>query len=178
MSVPEHNTCCPRNPRRPGRGERRSVGGMQEGGPGLGRMLRRGAGQRPKRRERVLRGCRRAVGGAPPALSPWHHRLPQMCPERRKSSTNSAFAGFCPPAALSRPVPREIPARLLQRFNLLRAGSECADYFLPLTSPLPSLVKGLFCMRSESLGFPQWQNWDWNPSLGCLCLLRQACSPL
>lgn len=138
---------------------------MQEGGPGLGRMLRRGAGQRPKRRERVLRGCRRAVGGAPPALSPWHHRLPQMCPERRKSSTNSAFAGFCPPAALSRPVPREIPARLLQRFNLLRAGSECADYFLPLTSPLPSLVKGLFCMRSESLGFPQWQNWDWNPSL-------------
>ena len=116
VSVPERNTCCPWNPRRPGRGERWSVGGMQEGGPGLGRMLRRGAGQRPKRRERVLRGCRQAVGGAPPALSSWHHRLPQMCPERRKSGTSSPFAGSCHPAAFSRPVPSELPAWLLRAF--------------------------------------------------------------
>ncbi|CAI9169459.1 unnamed protein product [Rangifer tarandus platyrhynchus] len=74
---------------------------MQEGGPGLGKMLRRGAGQRPKRRERVLGGCRRAVGGAPPPLFSWRHRLPQMCPERRKSGTSSPFVGFCHPAAFS-----------------------------------------------------------------------------
>ena len=151
---------------------------MQEGGPGLGKMLRRGAGQRPKRRERVLRGCRRAVGGAPPPLFSWRHRLPQMCPERRKSGTSSPFVGFCHPAAFSRPVPSELPSRLLGRFNLLRAGSEWEDYFLPLTSPLPSSMKGLFCVRSESLVSPIGRIRTGIPVVGCLCLLPQACSPL
>lgn len=88
-----------------GLGEAAGVGGMQEGGPGLGRMLRRGRRAEAQRRERVLRGCRRAVGGAPPALS-WHHRLPQMCPRRLESSTNSHSPGSAPCCFL-RPVWRD-----------------------------------------------------------------------
>jgi len=64
------------------------------------------------------------------------------------------------------------------RFNLLRAGSECEDNFLPLASPLPSLVKGSFCVRSESLVFPSGRIRTGIPIFGRLCLLPKACSPL
>lgn len=137
-----------------------------------------------RREDRASGGCCVGARGRGPkgesgffvgAGGPWagRHRLCLLgTTASHRCALNAASRALTPHSPGSAPLllsPDLFPERYLRgscwRFNLLRAGSECADYFLPLTSSLPSLVKGLFCMRSESLGFPQWQNRDWNPSL-------------
>eukprot|EP00069_Balaena_mysticetus_P014243 bmy_13643T0 len=93
---------------------------MREGGPGFGKMRRRGMGHRPKRREPGLCGRRRAESRAPLALSacrpqPCHRRAP----ERDSSGTSSPLAGPSHPPASSRPVPSALPAQRLPAFEFV-----------------------------------------------------------
>lgn len=109
VAVPEPPACSPRNPQRPRRGERRRVGGMREGRPGLGRMRRRGAGHRPSRSGLGLCGRQQAVG-----------RVSGLCPpdatashRRALNATSRTLPPFWPDSAILLLPPDRFPARYL-----------------------------------------------------------------
>lgn len=100
------------------------------GGPGLGRMLRRGAEGRAQRRN---------PGSSVGAGGPWAGRRlcllgttapPQMCPERR-SQALLPFAGFCPCCFLPTCSQRDTCLRLCWRFAFAPGQQWMCSYFLP-----------------------------------------------
>lgn len=98
----------PTEPQRPRRGERRRVGGMREGRPGLGRM-RWGAGHRPSRSKLGLCGRQRAEGRAsglrPPDATASHRRA--------LNARSRTLPPFWPGSAILLLPPDRFPSRYL-----------------------------------------------------------------
>ena len=92
VSVPEHNTCCPRNPRRPGRGERWSVGDAggrtgprEDAASGRGteaQEARAGSSWVPAGRGRSATGSV-FLAPPPPTDVPWTPQVGHFLPIRR-----------------------------------------------------------------------------------------------